>query len=47
MIHLKPIQIHQNYFPHPKGSDFDEIFKSFFYPLGFGEKKNVLKIYFE
>ena len=32
--------------PIIKGVNFDEIFKAFFHPLGFGVKKNALKILF-
>jgi len=39
MIYLKLIQFYQNSFPNPKGSNFDEIFKTFFHPLGLGKEK--------
>jgi len=38
-LSLKLVKFHQNYFPNPKGSNFDEIFKAFFHPLGLGERK--------
>ena len=34
-----PFKFPQNYFPNPKGSNFDEIFKTFFLPLGLGKRK--------